>query len=110
MRITQEMLIKIAKDHVAKRIRKEKDLVAVYLTGSVSGGEPLLGGSTDIDMIFVHKEEPPLKREVLRVTYEISLDIEHHHQSLSACDISAALPPEAVVLTEIVFSCTKRSR
>lgn len=81
MRITQEMLIKIAKDHVAKRIRKEKDLVAVYLTGSVSGGEPLLGGSTDIDMIFVHKEEPPLKREVLRVTYEISMDIEHHHQS-----------------------------
>jgi len=81
VRITQEMLIKIAKDHVAKRIRKEKDLVAVYLTGSVSEGEPLLGGSTDIDMIFVHKEEPPLKREVLRVTYEISLDIEHHHQS-----------------------------
>src|SRR5690606_1906676 len=81
VRITQDMLIKIAKDHVAKRIRREKDLVAVYLTGSVSEGEPLLGGSTDIDLIFVHKEEPPLKREVLRVTYEISLDIEHHHQS-----------------------------
>lgn len=81
MRITQEMLIKIAKDHVAKRVRKENDLVAVYLTGSVSQGDPLLGGSTDIDLIFVHKEEPPLKREVLRVSYEISLDIEHHHQS-----------------------------
>lgn len=81
MRITPEMLTKIAKDHVARRVRKEKDLVAVYLTGSVSEGEPLLGGSTDIDLIFVHKEDPPLKREVLRVTYEISLDIEHHHQS-----------------------------
>lgn len=81
MRITQEMLIKIAADHVAKRRRREKELVAVYLTGSVSEGEPLLGGSTDIDLIFVHKEEPPLKREVLRVSYEISLDIEHHHQS-----------------------------
>lgn len=81
MRINQEMLIKIAKEHVAKRARREKDLVAVYLTGSVSDGDPLLGGSTDIDLIFVHKEEPPLKREVLRVTYEISLDIEHHHQS-----------------------------
>ena len=81
MRISQEMLIKIAKEHVAKRVRREKDLVAVYLTGSVSEGDPLLGGSTDIDLIFVHKEEPPLKREVLRVTYEISLDIEHHHQS-----------------------------
>lgn len=81
MRINQEMLIKIAKEHVAKRVRREKDIVAVYLTGSVSDGDPLLGGSTDIDLIFVHKEEPPLKREVLRVTYEISLDIEHHHQS-----------------------------
>ncbi len=81
MRINQEMLIKIAKEHVAKRSRREKGLVAVYLTGSVSDGDPLLGGSTDIDLIFVHKEEPPLKREVLRVTYEISLDIEHHHQS-----------------------------
>lgn len=81
MRINQEMLIKIARDHVAKRERKEKDLVAVYLTGSVSEGDPLLGGSTDIDLVFVHKEEPPIKREVLRVTYEISLDIEHHHQS-----------------------------
>ncbi len=81
MRINQEMLLKIARDHIARRVRKEKDLVAVYLTGSVSEGEPLLGGSTDIDLIFVHKEEPPVKREVLRVTYEISLDIEHHHQS-----------------------------
>ncbi len=81
MRINQEMLIKIAKDHVTRRVRKEKDLVAVYLTGSVSEGEPLLGGTTDIDMVFVHKEEPPQKREVIRVTYEISLDIEHHHQS-----------------------------
>lgn len=80
MRINQEMLLKIARDHIARRVRKEKDLVAVYLTGSVSEGEPLLGGSTDIDLIFVHKEEPPLKREAIRVTYEISLDIEHHHQ------------------------------
>ena len=81
MRINQEMLIKIAKDHVAQRERKEKDLIAVYLTGSVTEGEPLLGGTTDIDMVFVHKEEPSVKREVIRVTYEISLDIEHHHQS-----------------------------
>ena len=68
-------------DHVARRERKEKDLIAVYLTGSVTEGEPLLGGTTDIDMVFVHKEEPAVKREVIRVTYEISLDIEHHHQS-----------------------------
>lgn len=81
MRISQEMLIKLAKDLVANRARTDKDLVAVYLTGSVAQGEPLLGGSTDIDLTFVHKEQPPVKREVLRITYEISFDIEHHHQS-----------------------------
>ena len=81
MRITQDMLIKLAKDLVAERARKDNDLVAVYLTGSVAQGDPLLGGSTDIDLTFVHKEQPPVKREVLRVTYEISFDIEHHHQS-----------------------------
>lgn len=81
MRINSEMLIKIARDHVAKRERREKDLIAVYLTGSVTEGEPLLGGTTDVDMVFVHKEEPVIKREVVRVTYEISLDIVHHHQS-----------------------------
>ncbi len=52
MRINPEMLIKIAKDHVARRERKEKDLIAVYLTGSVTEGEPLLGGTTDIDMVL----------------------------------------------------------
>lgn len=81
MRITQDMLIKLAKDLVTERARKDNDLVAVYLTGSVAQGDPLLGGSTDIDLTFVHKEQPPVKREVLRVTYEISFDIEHHHQS-----------------------------
>jgi len=81
MRITQDMLIKLAKDLVAERARTDKDLVAVYMTGSVAEGEPLLGGSTDIDLTFVHKEQPPVKREVLRITYEISFDIEHHHQS-----------------------------
>ena len=81
MRITQDMLIKLAKDLVTKRARTDKDLIAVYLTGSVAEGDPLLGGSTDIDLTFVHREQPPLKREVLRVTAEISFDIEHHHQS-----------------------------
>ena len=75
MRITQDMLIKLAKDLVTKRARSDKDLIAVYLTGSVAEGEPLLGGSTDIDLTFIHREQPALKREVLRVTAEISFDI-----------------------------------
>jgi len=81
MQINSEMLIKTARNFVAKRLRQQNDIVAVYLTGSVTSEEPLLGGTTDIDMVFVHKENPSQSREVLRVTYEISLDIEHHHQS-----------------------------
>ena len=82
MRINSEMLTKTARDHVARRLRQPNDIVAVYLTGSVTSAEPLLGGTTDIDMVFVHKEDPAQPREVLRVTYEVSLDIEHHHQSM----------------------------
>ena len=81
MRINTEMLTKTARDHVARRLRQPNDIVAVYLTGSVTSEEPLLGGTTDIDLVFVHKEDPAQSREVLRVTYEVSFDIEHHHQS-----------------------------
>lgn len=81
MNITNELLIKLTKDFVAKRVRQNKDLVAVYLTGSTLSGEPLLGGTTDIDLVFVHKEDPAVEREVQRISYEVSYDIQHHHQS-----------------------------
>jgi len=81
MHINSEMLTKTARDHAARRLRQPNDIVAVYLTGSVTSEEPLLGGTTDIDMVFIHKEDPAQSREVLRVTYEVSFDIEHHHQS-----------------------------
>jgi len=81
MRITPELLRKLALEHVNKRLNQPNDIVAVYLTGSVLGEEPLLGGTTDIDLVMVHKEDPPIEREIVRISYEISLDIVHHHQS-----------------------------
>jgi hypothetical protein len=84
MHVTAETLTNLAKDHIARRLRGSNDIAAVYLTGSVLTDEPLLGGTTDIDLVFVHREEPPVGREVLRVSFEISLDIEHHHQSFYA--------------------------
>lgn len=81
MIITPEVLTKLAKDFVARRIRQTPDVAAVYLTGSILGTEPLLGGSTDIDLVFVHKEQPKAEREVVRISYEVSFDIQHHHQS-----------------------------
>lgn len=82
MLINKDMLIRLAKDQVARRLRQPNEIVSIYLTGSVLGEDPLIGGATDIDMVIVHKEDPPVEREVLRVSYEVSFDIVHHHQSL----------------------------
>ena len=81
MHITRELLVKFAREYVAKKTRPSNDIVAVYLTGSVLTEDPLIGGSTDIDLVVVHKENPLFEREVQRISYEISLDVQHHHQS-----------------------------
>lgn len=89
MRITQKLLHKIAQDTVKSRKRSEPDLLAAYMIGSVLTKEPLLGGSTDIDLVLVHKYQVTVEREFIPVTREISLDILHkrkdnynHHRSL----------------------------
>ena len=84
MQANQEVLYKLARDYVARKTRGANDLVSVYLTGSVLHDEPLLGGTTDIDLVVVHKEHPVVEREVQRVSYEVSFDIQHHHQSFYA--------------------------
>lgn len=84
MQANQELLYKLARDYVARKTRGANDLVSVYLTGSVLHDEPLLGGTTDIDLVVVHKEHPTVEREVQRVSYEVSFDIQHHHQSFYA--------------------------
>lgn len=81
MHITRDLLVKFAREYVAKKTRPSNDIVAVYLTGSVLTEDPLIGGSTDIDLVVVHKENPLFEREVQRISYEISLDVQHHHQS-----------------------------
>jgi len=77
MRITQDLLHKYAKETIKRRQRGEVDLHAAYLTGSLLSGSPLLGGTTDIDLILVHKFQVPAQRECQRITPEISLDIFH---------------------------------
>jgi hypothetical protein len=77
MRITKELLHKFAEGTVKNRLRSEPDLHAAYITGSLLRDEPLLGGTTDIDLVFVHKYQAPLEREIDSLTKEISLDIIH---------------------------------
>jgi hypothetical protein len=78
MRITPELLHKIARDTVAQRTRSDRDILAVYLHGSLLEDEPLLGGTADIDLFFIHHEKIEGTREIVRLTDEVHLDITHH--------------------------------
>ena len=78
MRVTRESLIRIAKETAQERAFNDPDIIAAYLTGSlVSDTDPLLGGTTDIDVIFVHADEPEQRREFVKLTPDFHLDISH---------------------------------
>jgi|YNPNPStandDraft_1061719.scaffolds.fasta_scaffold07053_7 hypothetical protein len=80
MRITREKLLKLAKTQAAMRVMQNRRLVCVYLTGSLLDEEPLLGGTADIDLIFVHDTPPPQEREIVPLSAEVHLDIAHVSQ------------------------------
>ena len=77
MRITRETLLKTAKETAAERTRQDRRLVCIYLTGSLLQDSPLLGGTTDIDLVIVHDSDPARAREITRLTDEVHLDIAH---------------------------------
>ncbi len=80
MRITRDTLLKIARTAAADRSAADHTMICIYLTGSLCEPEPLLGGSTDIDLVCVHTDKPKLSREIVRITDEVTLDIYHHSQ------------------------------
>ena len=75
MRITRDLLLKLAKDTVNKRFKPDADVVAVFLVGSVLRDDPFLGGTTDIDLLVITKNEPQREREIVKLSNEIHLDI-----------------------------------
>lgn len=80
MRINRSTLLKIASDTVARRTRRDRGLLSAYLCGSLLGENYLLGGTADIDLAFVHMDDFPLEREIVRLTDEVHLDIAHYSQ------------------------------
>jgi hypothetical protein len=82
MRITRDTLLKAAKTAVQQRTYRDRDIVCVYLTGSLIDDLPLLGGTADIDLFFIHDKPPVQPREVIRLTPDIHLDLAHHDQSI----------------------------
>lgn len=82
MRITKDLLLTIARNTVAERTFRNRNIVCIYLVGSLTKEEPLLGGTTDIDLVFVHVDEPQQAREIVPVAEEFHLDIWHYEQSI----------------------------
>jgi hypothetical protein len=77
MRVTPDLLMKVARDTVQQRTSADRDILAIYLHGSVLSHEPLLGGTTDIDLFFIYNNNQPETREIVRMTDEVHLDITH---------------------------------
>jgi predicted nucleotidyltransferase len=79
MRVTRESLIRIAKETAQERAFNDREIIAAYLTGSLASNEadPMLGGTTDIDIIFVHGSEPKHRREFVKLTPDFHVDISH---------------------------------
>jgi hypothetical protein len=84
MRINRSALLTFASDTVAQRIRKERNIISAYLTGSLLGEDYLLGGTADIDLVFIHLDEIPVEREIVHLTDEVHLDIAHYSQKTFA--------------------------
>jgi hypothetical protein len=82
MRINRKILLKNARTAVIEKVHANRQLLCIYLTGSLLDDEPLLGGTADIDLIFVHNDEPPVPREVTPLTSDVHLDIAHYSQKV----------------------------
>lgn len=76
MRVSRESLIRIAKETAQERAFNDPDIIAAYLSGSLlSDADPMLGGTADIDVIFVHADEPKHRREIVKLTPDFHVDI-----------------------------------
>ncbi len=80
MRINRELLISLARSATTDLQLRDEDMVCVYLTGSALSEQPLIGGTTDIDLICVHSIEAPVAREVQGLGEDYHLDIAHYTQ------------------------------
>src|SRR5512143_3183979 len=82
MRVTRESLVRLAKENAQERSFNDRSIIAAYLTGSLlAEADPMLGGTTDIDLVLVHNAPPALSREIVKLTPDFHLDIRHRTKS-----------------------------
>ena len=77
MRVTQEKLIDLAREEAERRGQTD-NVLSGYLIGSVASGDPIIGGSADIDLVLIHRHKPDRNREIVPLSNDIHLDITHH--------------------------------
>jgi hypothetical protein len=80
MRITREILLNQARENTQLLTSKDRSIICVYVTGSLLDEDPFIGGITDIDLVCVHSRAVKTRREVLRLSPEITLDVAHYEQ------------------------------
>jgi len=80
MRITRDLLLRLAKENAEERAFNDSSIIAAYLSGSLLHEEPLLGGTTDIDLVFVHNTPVKTPRELKTLSPDIHLDIHHRNE------------------------------
>jgi hypothetical protein len=75
MRITRDLLLKLAKDTVKQRTANDRNIVAAFLIGAVREmDDPLLGGTADIDLLFISDDRRHF-RDCVKLNNEVTLDI-----------------------------------
>lgn len=80
MRITRDLLLRLAKQNTEERTYKDDTIIAAYLSGSLLRENPLLGNTTDIDLIFVHNTPVETERELKMLSPDVHLDIHHRYE------------------------------
>ncbi|WKZ37231.1 MAG: hypothetical protein QY332_04725 [Anaerolineales bacterium] len=75
MRVTRDSLLRIAKETAQERAYNDADIIAAYLTGSLLNVDPMLGGTADIDIVLVHKNQRTKPRELVKLSPDFHLDI-----------------------------------
>ena len=80
MRITRDLLLRLAKENTEERAFNDDTIIAAYLSGSLLRDDPLLGNTTDIDLVFVHNTPVENERELKMLSPDIHLDIHHRYE------------------------------
>ncbi len=78
MRVTRNLLLNAARDHVKSQTYNNPDIACVFLIGSLVKEEAFIGDATDIDLVFIHNTEPSSEREVLALADNYHLDVFHY--------------------------------